>query len=68
MPAEIPVTTPVAGLAVAIAIFALDHTPPMIASLSVVVMLIHVLAVPVIGDVKIFTVIINVAWQPVAYE
>ena len=62
LPAAIPLTVPVA-LIVAIVITPLPHVPPVVASLNVVLLPAHIVAIPVIGC-KGFTVTITVAAQP----
>ena len=47
LPAATPVTTP--ALTVAVAVFAVDHTPPVVAFAKVVVAPSHTLVVPVIA-------------------
>ena len=65
LPAETPVTTPVAGSTVAIAVLLLDHVPPAVELPKVDVLLTQQLLVPVIPD-KSVTVTVAVAEQPVA--
>ena len=49
LPADTPVTTPVEALIVAVAVFALVHTPPVVVLASVVVAPSHTDVVPVIA-------------------
>ena len=61
-----PVTTPVEGPIVAIAVVLLLQVPPPVASLKVVVKPAQTLVFPVIGDGSGLTVTTTIAVQPVA--
>ena len=67
MPAATPVTTPV-ELIVAVAVLAVDHTPPVVVEASVVVEPAHTDVVPVMaattGKLLIVTVVLTVLVQP----
>jgi hypothetical protein len=56
---------PVPDPTVAIAVLPLHQLPPLVASASVAVVPAQVTAVPVIADGKGFTVMVDVAVQPV---
>ena len=66
-PAATPVTTPV-ELIVAVAVLAVDHTPPVVAFAKVVVAPSHTAVVPVIeateGALLIVTVVVTALVQP----
>ncbi len=70
VPADTPVTIPVADPTVATPVAELLHVPPVVALANVVVPLIHVEAVPVIAAGAATTVTIRLAAdpQPVAYN
>jgi hypothetical protein len=67
VPAATPVTTPLASI-VAVAVLAVDHTPPGVTEASVVVEPSHTDVVPVIaattGKLLIVTVVLTVLVQP----
>ena len=67
MPAATPVTTPV-ELIVAVAVLAVDHTPPVVVEASVVVAPAHTDVVPVMaattGKLLIVTVVVTALVQP----
>ncbi len=64
VPANTPVTTPVAGLTDALPLLLL-HMPPIVALLSAVVAPIQILVTPVITAGDVFTVSVAVLLQPV---
>jgi hypothetical protein len=70
LPAATPVTTPLASI-VAVAVLALDHTPPVVALDNVVVEPAHTDVVPVIaatvGNALIVTVVVTALVQPLAF-
>jgi hypothetical protein len=59
LPAATPVTTPRA-LTVAVAVFAVDHTPPVVAFAKVVVAPSHKVVVPVIASTEGALLIVTV--------
>ena len=62
LPADIPVTTPVVGPTVAIAVLLLLHVPPATASVKVVVVLKHTVEKPaIVPEDKTSTVTVLVA-------
>ena len=67
MPAATPVTTPV-ELIVAVAVLAVDHTPPVVVEASAVVAPAHTDVVPVMaattGKLLIVTVVVTALVQP----
>jgi hypothetical protein len=67
VPAATPVTTPV-ELIVAVAVLAVDHTPPVVVEASVVVAPSHTDVVPVMaattGKLLIVTVVVTALVQP----
>jgi hypothetical protein len=67
-PAATPVTTPVEALIVAVAVLAVDHTPPVVVLESVVVAPSHTDVVPVIaattGKLLIVTVVVTALVHP----
>ena len=67
MPAATPVTTPV-ELIVAVAVLAVDHTPPVVVEASAVVAPSHTDVVPVMaattGKLLIVTVVVTALVQP----
>lgn len=65
VPASTPVTTPVAGIMVAVAVLLLLQVPPALASLSVTDAPSHTPVAPVIVAGSGFTVTLAVAVQPV---
>jgi hypothetical protein len=68
VPAATPVTTPVDALTVAVAVFAVDHTPPVVVLANVVVAPAHTEVVPVIaatvGNALIVTVVVTERTHP----
>lgn len=66
MPVATPVTTPVVGTTEPCAGILLLQVPPSGVELSVVFAPVHTVAVPLIAEGDVFTVIVNVATQPVA--
>jgi hypothetical protein len=68
LPAATPVTTPVDALTVAVAVFAVDHTPPVVVLANVVVAPAHTEVVPVIaatvGNALIVTVVVTERTHP----
>jgi hypothetical protein len=68
VPAATPVTTPVEALIVAVAVLAVDHTPPVVVLESVVVAPSHTDVVPVIaattGKLLIVTVVVTALVHP----
>jgi hypothetical protein len=68
VPAVIPLTIPVAGLTVAVVVALLLHVPPVVAVTSSVVLPVHRVAVPLMGDGKAYTVTVLVAVQPMPSE
>jgi hypothetical protein len=71
VPAATPVTTPVDALTVVVAVFAVDHTPPIVVEASAVVAPSHTDVVPVItsttGKLLIVTVVVTALVQPLAF-
>lgn len=68
VPPVSPLTKPLALLIVATVIVLLAHVPPVVALDSTVVLPVHRVAVPVIGDGKARTVTVFVAVQPMPKE
>lgn len=68
VPVVIPVTMPVVAPTVAIAGLALVHAPPGVVVVSVVVLPIHTVPAPPIGEGIAFTVTIAVTVQPLPKE
>jgi hypothetical protein len=70
LPAATPVTTPVA-FTVAVAVLAVDHTPPVVAFAKAVVAPAHTVVVPVIaattGALLIVTVVVTALVHPLAF-
>jgi hypothetical protein len=70
LPAAMPATTPVLILTVATDVLDELHTPPPVASASVILLPLHTLVVPVIGDTTgnelIVTIVLTMLVQPAA--
>jgi hypothetical protein len=64
VPAETPVTIPVARPTVAFAVALLDHVPPTVTFARLVLPAIHRLLSPVIPAIEVLTVTTAVAIQP----
>jgi hypothetical protein len=69
VPADTPLTVPVDGSTVALAVLLLLHVPPVIVLFKSLVAPTHALAVPVIEDGVVFTVttLVTAVPQPVVY-